>query len=282
MTGEHIGRFDAPDEVVELELLRSELVSLGGMTISRTVYQPGWRWSVHVRPHVGGEWCLTRHVGVSLSGRVHVVLQSGSELDIAPGMVLDIPPGHDAWVVGDEPFIDLTWTGARTWLPLTDVGTERVTATILFTDIVDSTALAQSLGYRGWADLISTHDERVSDTLNRFGGRVVKTTGDGVLAIFNGTARALQCAMTLREIAGGLGIRLRAAIHTGEIDLAGTDIRGVAVHEASRILGLSGPNRILVSATVRDLLADSGFSLNDLGEFELRGLPGRRRLYEVE
>jgi class 3 adenylate cyclase len=278
---ERLGSFDRPDEVIELELLRSEIVHIGGLAVSRTTHLPGWRWKDHVQPFVGGEWCQTRHVGISVSGWVHIVLASGSEFDLRQGMVFDVPPGHTAWVLGDEPYVDITWTGARTWLPPSGPEPERVLATVLFTDIVESTVLARSLGDRRWADLISTFEERVRDTLGRFGGREIKTTGDGVLALFTGASRAVRCGLALREVALELELRLRVALHTGEIDLAGEDVRGVAVHEASRILGLAAANQIVVSDRLHDLVDGAEFEFELLGAFELRGLPGQRRLYGV-
>lgn len=274
-------RFDDPDEVVKLDLIRSELVYLGGLTVSRTIHRPGWRWSTHVRPHVGGDWCQTRHVGFAISGALHVLLESGAEFDLRAGTVGDVPPGHDSWVLGDEPYVDLTWTGARTWLPITDAGTERILATILFTDIVGSTSIAESVGDGRWADLITTHDERVRETLARHGGREIKTTGDGVLAIFNGAGRAVHSARSLREVSHALNLTLRQAIHSGEIDLVGSDIRGLAVNEASRILAEAQPGEILVSATVKDLVSGSEFAWQDRGEHDLRGISGPRRLFAL-
>jgi class 3 adenylate cyclase len=276
-----VSSFDEPDEVIELELMRSELVYLEGLSVSRSVHQPGWRWSLHVRPHVGGDWCQTRHVGVALAGAVHVVLSSGVEFDLRAGTVGDVPPGHDAWVLGDTPYVDLTWTGARTWLPMGDPGAERVLATILFTDIVDSTSIARSLGDQRWADLIATFDARVREALTRHGGREIKTTGDGVLAIFTGAGRAIQCARSLRDLGHTLDLHLRLSLHTGEIDLVGPDIRGIAVNETARILALANPDQILVSSTVKDLVIGSELEWVDRGEHALRGLALTRRLYAL-
>lgn len=281
MRSKFTSRFDEPDEVVELELIRSELVYLEGLSVSRTVHQPGWRWSEHVRPHVGGEWCQTRHVGIALSGSIHVVLLTGDEFDLREGTVADVPPGHDAWVVGDIPYIDITWTGARTWLPITDPGTDRVLATILFTDIVDSTALAGAMGDDRWSDLIATFDARVRESLARHGGREITTTGDGTLAIFTGAGRAISCAQSLRPLAHALGIRIRLALHAGEIDLVGRDIRGISVHEAARILAAAEPDEILVSATVKGLLSSADFDWRDRGWHEMKGFPEPRQLFAL-
>ncbi|MGH8958185.1 MAG: adenylate/guanylate cyclase domain-containing protein [Acidimicrobiia bacterium] len=282
MSSKFTSSFEEPDEVVELELVRSELVYLEGLSVSRTVHQPGWRWSKHVRPHVGGDWCQTRHVGLAVSGAVHVVLHTGDEFDLREGMVADVPPGHDAWVIGDILYVDITWTGARTWLPITDPGTDRVLATILFTDIVESTSLARSMGDDHWADFIATFDARVRESLAGCGGREIRTTGDGILAIFTGAGRAVSCAQALRPLAHTLGVRLRLALHAGEIDLVGRDIRGIAVHEAARILAAAHPDEILVSATVQGLLSSGDFAWRDRGWHEMKGFAESRQLFALD
>jgi len=214
----------------------------------------------------------------ALAGRGHVLLDTGVEYDLVEGDVFEIPPGHDYWVVGDRPNETIEWTGARSWIPPLESLSERVLATLLFTDIVDSTALASRLGDRAWSELITTQEERVRDTLARFRGREVKSTGDGVFATFDGAARAIRCATVLRGLAGGLGLTIRAAIHTGEVEV-GADLRGMAVHEAARILGLAGPGEILVSATTHGLVGDAGFQFDDRGEHARKGIPGVRRVY---
>jgi class 3 adenylate cyclase len=273
--------FSEPDELIEIETVRTEMITLGGMTVSHDVLRPGWRWSTHIKPLVGTEWCQVRHIGVVLRGRIRYRLEDGTEFDAGPLDLMDIPPGHDAWVVGDEPLETIAWTGARGWLASLETLSERILATVLFTDIVDSTGTALRLGDRVWGDMLATHEARTREVLERFRGRVVKMTGDGVLATFDGAARALRCAVALRDGAGDLGMQIRVAVHTGEVEVAGSDIRGVVVHEASRILGLAGPREILVSAATAGLAADSGVRLEDRGEHELRGLSGMRRVYAV-
>jgi class 3 adenylate cyclase len=273
--------FSEPDELIEIETVRTEMITLGGMTVSHDVLRPGWRWSTHIKPLVGTEWCQVRHIGVVLRGRIRYRLEDGTEFDAGPLDLMDIPPGHDAWVVGDEPLETIAWTGARGWLASLETLSERILATVLFTDIVDSTGTALRLGDRVWGDMLATHEARTREVLERFRGRVVKMTGDGVLATFDGAARALRCAVALRDGAADLGMQIRVAVHTGEVEVAGSDIRGVVVHEASRILGLAGPREILVSAATAGLAADSGVSLEDRGEHELRGLSGMRRVYAV-
>jgi class 3 adenylate cyclase len=281
LTDRHVRSFSAPDDVIELESVRSEIVSLGGIAVAHTIHQPGWRWSTHVRPVVGTESCQTRHVGYVLKGKFHVVLDDGTEFDMSAGDVVDIRPGHDSWVVGDEPAETIEWMGARSWVPSRGALTERVLATLVFTDIVDSTGTARRMGAHAWGDLITTYEERVRDSLARFRGREVKQTGDGVLATFDGAGRAIRCAVALREAAQDLGLRTRAAVHTGEVEVADEDIHGLTVHEAARILAAAGPGEIFVSATTTELARDAGLDFEDRGEHQLRGLEGSRNLYAV-
>ena len=277
----YVRSFASPDELIEIEGVRSEMISSGGVTVSHDIQRPGWRWSTHIRPVVGGDWCQVHHIGVLLRGRVHFQLEDGTEFEAGALDLIDIPPGHDAWVVGEEVVETIAWTGARGWLGPLESLSERILATVVFTDIVDSTSTALRLGDRAWADLMGAHESRTRDILARFRGREVKMTGDGVLATFDGAARAVRCAGALRSGAEGLGLRIRAAVHTGEVEMAGTDIRGVAVHEASRMLAMAGPGEIFVSAVTAGLVGEIEATLEDRGEHELRGIAGTRRIYAV-
>ena len=273
--------FESPDEVIEIEGVRSEIVGLGGITLGREIHQPGWRWSTHVRPVVGTEWCESRHVGFVLRGQLHVETREGVEFDVGEGDVIDLPPGHDAWVVGDEVFETLSWMGARTWLMPLHALKERVLVTLLFTDIVDSTGIALRLGDQSWTDLVTSHNQRMADVVDQFRGRIAKLTGDGMLAVFDGTARALRCAITCNKAAADLGLSIRAAVHTGEIEVVGDEIQGLAIHEASRILELAQEGEVLVSAITADLAMDTALSFEDRGEHQLRGVGSHRRLFAV-
>jgi len=125
---------------------RIDWVVIGEQTIGRTIQEPGWRWSTHIRPIVGGGWCQSRHVGAVISGRMHVVTDDGDEFDVGPYDVIDVAPGHDAWVVGHEPVNQVEWSGVRGWLEPLESLNERVLATVVVTDIVDSTGHATRLG----------------------------------------------------------------------------------------------------------------------------------------
>jgi class 3 adenylate cyclase len=154
-------------------------------------------------------------------------------------------------------------------------------ATILFTDVVDSTAQAAQLGPRHWSKLTDEHDALVRDALERHRGREVKTMGDGFLATFNSGAHAVRCALEIVVGAKALGVDVRAGLHTGEIALRGDDIAGLAVTIAKRVCDLAGPTQVLVSSTMKEVLVGSGISLADHGSYVLKGLPDQWRLYEV-
>jgi class 3 adenylate cyclase len=159
---------------------------------------------------------------------------------------------------------------------------DRVLATVLFTDIVGSTERAVALGDRQWRELLGDHHRAVRAQLARFRGREVDTAGDGFLATFDGPARAIRCARAIVQSVGELGMAIRAGLHTGECELVDDKVRGIAVHTGARVAALAKPGEVLVSSTVRDLVAGSGITFQDAGEHELRGVPGRWRLYRVD
>jgi class 3 adenylate cyclase/pimeloyl-ACP methyl ester carboxylesterase len=198
-----------------------------------------------------------------------------------PGAKLvELPGDDDIFWLGDadtvideiEEFV----TGARR-----RPGMDRVLATVLFTDIVGSTARASSLGDNRWARLLDDHDRLCTLHVERCRGRMVKSTGDGLLATFDGPARAIACALDLRAALRPLGIEIRAGLHTGEIELRAEDIGGIAVHIAARIEALAGEGEVLASRTVVDLVVGSGIEFRDRGEHELKGVPGRWLLFAV-
>lgn len=160
--------------------------------------------------------------------------------------------------------------------------TERVLATVLFTDIVDSTRLATEMGDRRWRELLERHQELVREQLRRFEGREIKTTGDGFLATFDGPTRAAECARAIADAMPSLGIEVRAGLHTGEVELMGSDVGGIAVHVAARIAALAGARTVLASRTVRDLAAGSGVEFAPFGRHELKGVPDEWDVYSVD
>jgi len=162
-----------------------------------------------------------------------------------------------------------------------DVADDRVLATVLFTDIVDSTRRAAEIGDRDWHALLDAHDAVVRSQLARFRGREVNTAGDGFLAMFDGPQRAIRCAMSIRDAVQALGIEVRAGLHTGECEVRGDDIGGIGVHIGARVSALAGPNDVLVSSTLRDLVIGSGLEFEDRGAHALKGVPGEWRLFAV-
>jgi class 3 adenylate cyclase len=159
---------------------------------------------------------------------------------------------------------------------------DRVLATVLFTDIVDSTRRVTELGDQRWRDLISSHQAMLSKEIGRFRGRYVESTGDGCLATFDGPARAIRCAMALCDQSRRMGLEIRAGLHTGEIELMEQRIGGIAVHIAARVLAHAQANEVWLSRTVMDLVAGSGFEFSEQGDFNLKGIPGQWRLYTVQ
>jgi class 3 adenylate cyclase len=188
-------------------------------------------------------------------------------------------PGEDHLIfsqdvdrVADE--IEEFLTGARS-----GKDPDRLLATLLFTDIVDSTTRAAESGDRRWRDLLDRHHDLVRTQLERFGGREVATTGDGFFASFPSPTQAVRCALAVEDVVRSLGVQIRAGVHTGEVEIRGTDLGGLAVHIGARVAAAAKPGEVLVSSTVRDLLAGSGFIFEERGEHELKGVPGTWRLF---
>ena len=211
-----------------------------------------------------------------------VPLEAGRYLasNIPGARFLELPgDDHVPWVGDTESVvgeIEELLTGIRQ-----STEDDRILATILFTDIVSSTEQAGRLGDRGWREILDRHDRITHRHVERFRGRVVKFTGDGVLATFDGPARAVRCAAALRDDLNNVGVDIRAGLHTGEIEIRGEDIGGIAVHVAQRICSTAGSREIVASSTVRDLVAGSGLTFDDRGLQDLRGLPDRWRAFSV-
>lgn len=186
-----------------------------------------------------------------------------------------IPWVGDADAVLDE--IEEFLTGAR---PVSEP--DRVLATVLFTDIVGSTEQAATLGDRRWRDLLERYYTLVRRELPRFRGKEVDTSGDGFLAVFDGPARAIRCAAAIRRSVSEIGCQIRAGLHTGEVELMGDNVGGIAVHIGARVAAIAGPSEVLVSSTVKDLVAGSGITFRDRGIHTLKGVPGSWQLFAVE
>ena len=179
---------------------------------------------------------------------------------------------NEAWIGEAQEFL----TGTRS-----PVEPDRVLATVLFTDIVGSTERAAEMGDSAWKTLLSRHHAVVRDQLERFRGHEIDTAGDGFLALFDGPARAVRCATAIADEVRALGLEVRAGLHTGECELVGSDVAGIAVHIGARISAIAGAGEVLVSNTVKELVVGSGLVFEDLGEHALKGVPDRWRLYRV-
>jgi class 3 adenylate cyclase len=214
------------------------------------------------------------------------VPQSRYMAERIPGADLVELPGEDhGWwwnseqIVGViEPFLQGIWDRGEWDL----VETERVLATVLFTDIVGSTTKLAELGDRRWRELLEQHHALVRRQLVRFVGREIDTAGDGFFASFDGPARAIRCACAISDAMRDLGLEVRAGLHTGECEIVDGKVGGIAVHIGSRVAGEAAPGEVLVSSTVKDLVAGSGLQFRERGVTELKGIPGEWRLYSVE
>jgi len=273
--------FGTADEIRDLPRARIEIIKLDEATVGHSTFQPGWRWSTDLAGTFGTATCPVHHLGYAVSGRLRVALDDGPTVDIEPNSVYEIPAGHDAWVLGDEPWVTVEWTSGRAFGAALNGPDERVIGTVLFTDIVDSTARLREMGDVAWRDALHAHNLSLRDSLNAFRGREVTTTGDGFLAVFDSATRAVRCAADMVRSARAMDLPIRVGIHTGEVEFVGTDARGLAVHVAARVLSVAGPDEIVVSGTTRDLLEGSGLHLEDAGTHELKGLSGARQLFRL-
>jgi len=269
----------APDETLSFPKGSAVTVRVGDLVVGRLEQQPGWRWSEQVKPIAGTASCQFHHIGVGIAGAAMIRMDDGTELLISAGDVFDIPPGHDQWVVGDEPAVSIIWGGWRGW-GKQPIG-ERILTTMVFTDIVGSTDLASRIGDAAWDQLLEQHNARVREILERHRGVEMNTTGDGFLAIFDGAARAVLAAAEMAEKVRDLGFEIRAAVHTGEVEIVPGNIRGLAVHEAARILALANASEVLVSSTTRELASGPDLTYEDRGVHKLKGVPSERHVFAL-
>lgn len=273
--------FDRPDDHRTFELGRLDLIDVGDVSVGRVTFDPGWRWSAHVKPVVGTEWCEVHHIGYVVSGRLHVEMRDGATVELNRGDVYETPPGHDAWVVGDESWVAVDYTGRRLFALAQTADPSGAFLTILFTDISGSTVRARELGDARWQALLARHNNACRNEIERFGGREVQSTGDGFLVTFDSPARAVRCASAMIQAVLPLELVIRAGLHAGEVQLVDREVRGIAVHLAARILHLADPGEVLVSDTLRDLLAGSGLEFTDRGRHELKGVDEPRQVYRL-
>lgn len=263
--------FNDPEALRDLPLAEIRIARSGSHTIGYATVQPGWRWSTHMGPGAGTTSCPVHHVQVFLSGRFAVRMDDGEEVEFGPLDVGDIPPGHDAWVVGNEPVHILDFAGSSDAIGMPREH-ERIVTTLLMTDMVDSTGTAHRLGDGRWKQVLADHNRLVRAQLLRFGGSEVNTTGDGFLATFRSAVAGLRCAAAIVAALPEAGIEARVGVHTGEIEPMGRDIGGVAVHVVSRIMALAGPSEVYASAVTVGLADGSGLAFASQGHRQVKGL----------
>ena len=268
-----------PEAVVTYPLGATYQVQLAGTVVSHHVLQPGWSWEAHAQPEVGTASCELYHRGVVLSGRLGIRTDEGEEMVVGPNQVFDLPPGHVTWVEGDEELVMVDWAGGAGFDSSPGEG-ERVMATILFTDIVDSTARARTEGDAAWKHTLAMHEDVVRTVLVRFGGREVETAGDSFLVVFDGAERAIRCGLELVHALAAIQLSIRVGIHSGEVAPSGERVRGVAVHTAARILAEADSGEVLVSGTTRDLAEGAaGLAFESRGRYRLKGLEREHELF---
>jgi class 3 adenylate cyclase len=299
-----------PSGIADLEEHRAALAAMWGTGEFQPVVNPDMPWNEEIR----AAWARQERWAAS-PGALALVIPLVAEVDVravlptirVPTLIVQhaddpiLTPAKGKYVADHIPgakyvelqarnmyhFVEPEWRASFREIAefLTghqaEVIDDRVLATVLFTDIVDSTRRAAEMGDRDWHALLDAHDAVVRVQLNRFRGREVSTAGDGFLAMFDGPQRAIRCAMAIRDAVQALGIEVRAGLHTGECEVRGDDIGGIGVHIGARVSALAGPNEVLVSSTLRDLVIGSGLEFDERGAHQLKGVPGEWRLFAV-
>jgi class 3 adenylate cyclase len=264
--------FNQPDSYRDVGRGELRVVELGDFAIGWIRYEPGWRWVDDVKPKVGTETCMIHHVGICMSGRLHVDTADGVSIEIGPEDAFDVAADHLAWVVGDEAWVSVDFIGRRHFGASQVEAVNRFLATILFVDIVGSTEILARIGDHAWRDLLADHNALARLELEHHRGREVGTIGDGLVATFDTPSRAVRAAAGIRREAKSLELEIRAGIHTGEVERVGDDVRGIAVHHAARVAAAAGPGEILVSTATRALLSGADIELESVGLRELKGI----------
>jgi len=272
---------DLPDETRTIPNGQTDIWNLGDFVVGRITFEPGWRWSKDVKPIAGTDWCEYHHLGLMMEGTLHYVTPEGLEMEVSPGMLFEILPGHDAWVVGDESVVQYDFAGMRTFALPAAGRSERILATLVCTDIVDSTATAERVGPAVWRTMLGALNAESRRQVDKFRGKLAANTGDGLIGMFDGAERAVRSGAAISEAAAHLGVQLRCGVHTGEVELIPDNIRGVAVHIVSRVTGLAAAGEVLVSGTTYELVADSDLRFEDRGSHELKGVTGARQIWAL-
>ena len=286
MAGAQKKNLDSPDERLEFEGVAANVVQVADAAISRNVFQPGAHCALGGRRLLGNhraeESCQAHHSGVVLEGRLHIEMDDGSVLDVGPNEVYDIPPGHDGWTTSEQPLLAINWSGVRSWLPEPESGDRVARDVALHRHRWVHRELAVQLGDTAWRELLGRHFRDVRNVLDRHRGREVTTTGDGFLAVFDGAARAVRAALSIRDGARRARDRVSGPASTpGKSRSSGTMCGG---SPCTRPPASRRPHRaaeILVSATTCQLASGSGFTFEERGERALKGLAEPRLLFAV-
>ncbi len=273
--------FTEPEETRTFPHGNLRIIKLDEVVVGRYQLEPGWRWSNDIKPIAGTPFCQHHHMGYALQGCIHVLLKDGTSYDVVAGDAYELPPGHDAWVVGDETYVGIEFSGSRMFAVPAEAMGGGVVATLLFTDIVGSTAMLARVGDAAWREMLLAHNVAMRAEIERYRGRELKTTGDGFLASFDSASRAVRCGQAMVAAVRAGGLEVRVGCHTGEVELVQGDAHGVAVHAAARVMALAGAGQVFVSWTTRDLLAGSALSVETAGSHELKGLDGAREIFRV-
>jgi class 3 adenylate cyclase len=272
---------DMPDEERSIPNGHVQIWEIGDFVVGKVTFEPGWRWSKDVKPIAGTEWCEYHHLGIILQGGIHFLTPDGLEMEIGEGQLYEVLPGHDAWTVGDIPTIQYDFAGMRTFALPAANRSERILATLVSTDIVDSTATAERVGPAAWRSMLAERNVESRQQIDKYRGKLAANTGDGLIALFDGAERAIRCAAAISEAAAKLGLGLRCGVHSGEVELIPDNVRGVTVHVVSRVTGLAKAGEVLVSGTTHELVADSSLSFEDRGSHELKGVTGARQIWAL-
>jgi class 3 adenylate cyclase len=272
---------EMPDEERSISNGAVQIWEMGDFVVGRVTFNPGWRWSKDIKPIAGTDWCEYHHLGLIIQGAMRFVTPDGLEMEVSEGCLYEVLPGHDAWTVGDVAVVQYDFAGMRTFALPAAARSERILATLVCTDVVDSTATAERVGPAAWRSMLAELNAETRRQVDKFRGRLAANTGDGLISLFDGAERAVRCAAAVSEAASRLGFQLRCGVHTGEVELIPDNVRGVAVHILSRVAALAAPGEVLVSGTTHELVADSDLRFEDRGEHELKGVTGARRVWAL-
>jgi hypothetical protein len=278
-TGLQRRNFTSPDHSLNLPGIDADVIEIGDYTVARVVQAPGWVWSRDMGPTIGSERCESHHIGLVVSGRWGAVMRDGTTMEFGPDDVFDVSPGHDGYTIGDEPCVLYEWSGVRSFIRPYAVFQDRVLASLMFTDLVGSTEAVAAMGDPAWRDALRPAPPRGA----RRTGALSRPGGDDHGRRTAGVVRRTGAGHPLRSRNPRCRARPRDAhpsrVHVGEVELAGGNVRGVAVHEAARIMAAAPADEVMVSEIVRALTEGSGIAFEDRGERVLKGLDGARRLF---